>query len=255
MLVFQRVKRAVFCLSGKAGLSAEGGLLGKRRAIMANYIIYPNPAFQPRTDHLPDGTPVAYDAQTDLWATFATGLIYRHEPDGSWTRKHLIGCTPIVPTPNRHSQYPLVHVDGQRSPVTVHSIVARAWLGPIPCGWQIDHIDGDIRNASVLNLRILPPWLNHRDGGFLRKLRHRKIDCPTLLLIYGACFPRDPLERALHIRHLFLRFYDRMDHFRATHTPKQYTRLSRPDLLALFMQDPLRHATANNLAGDVYEGD
>ena len=214
---------------------------------MANYILYPNPAFQPRTDHLPDGTPVAYDAQTDLWATFASGLIYRHEPDGTWTRKHLIGCTPIVPTPNRHSQYPLVHVDGQRSPVTVHSIVTRAWIGPIPCGWQIDHIDGDIRNASVLNLRILPPWLNHRDGGFLRKLRHRKIEIPVILWLHSHRIPKGQPKRDLFIRDLFLRFFDRLAAYRATHTPTQYTRLSRPDLLALF--------TANNLAGDVYEGD
>ena len=227
---------------------------------MVSYILYPNPAFQPRTDHLPDGTPVAYDAHTNLWATTA-GLIYRRETDGTWTRKHLIGCTPIVPTPNRHSQYPLVHVDGQRSPVTVHSIVARAWIGPIPCGWQIDHIDGDIRNASVLNLRLLPAALNHRDGGFLRKLRHRKIDRPSLMLVFGAqqsgisALPQDPYERALHIRDLFLRFFDRLAHYRATHTPAQYTRLSRPDLLALFMQDPLRCATTHNLAGDVYEGD
>ena len=214
---------------------------------MANYIIYPNPAFQPRTDHLPDGTPVAYDAQTDLWATFATGLIYRREPDGSWTRKHLIGCTPIVPTPNRHSQYPLVHVDGQRSPVTVHSIVARAWIGPIPDGWQIDHIDGNILNSSVLNLRILPPWLNHRDGGFLRKLRHRKIEIPVILWLHSHRIPKGQPERDLFIRDLFLRFFDSLATYRATHTPTQYTRLSRPDLLALF--------TANNLAGDVYEGD
>ena len=214
---------------------------------MANYIIYPNPAFQPRTDHLPDGTIVAYDALSDLWAT-PTGLIYKHLSDGSWSKKHIIGCNrPFVRKPHQHSQYPLVHVDGHRTPFSVHTIVARAWIGPIPAGWQVDHIDGNIYNSAVLNLRILPPWLNHRDAGFLRKLRHRKIDRPSLMLVFGAFFPRDPQERDLRIRNLFLRFYDRLAHYRATHTPAQYTRLSRSDLLALF--------TANNVAGDVYEGD
>lgn len=213
---------------------------------MANYIIYPNPAFQPRTDYLPDGTIVAHDALSDLWATL-TGLIYKHQSDGSWTKKHIIGCNrSFVRKPHRHSQYPLVN-NGRRTPFSVHTIMARAWIGPIPDGWQVDHIDGDIRNANVLNIRILPTWMNHRDDGFLRKLRNRKIDRPSLLLVYGAFFPSDPHERNLRIRDLFLRSFDRLAAYRATHTPAQYTRLTRPDLLALFTQ--------NNLAGDCYECD
>lgn len=186
---------------------------------MANYIIYPNPAFQPRTDHLPDGTPVAYDAQTDLWATFATGLIYRREPDGTWTRKHLIGCTPIVPTPNRHSQYPLVRVDGHRSPVTVHSVVARAWIGERPpirdtygniLGYmEIDHLNGNIHDCSADNLQYVTPSENRRRARILRSLRAQAL---------------------------------------ATNRPDLLPQNMRPDdLLALF--------TRNNLAGDVYEGD
>ena len=219
---------------------------------MANYIIYPNPAFQPRTDYLPDGTIVAYDAFSGLWATL-TGLIYKQLSDGSWIKKHIIGCNrPFVRKPHQHSQYPLVN-NGRRTPFSVHTIMARAWIGSIPDGWQVDHIDGNIRNANVFNIRILPTWLNHRDGGFLRKLRHRKIDRPSLMLVFGAqqsgtsALPQDPYERALYIRDMFLRFFDRLATYRATHTPTQYTRLSRPDLLALF--------TANNVAGDVYEGD
>ena len=193
-----------------------------------NYLIYPNPDFTPRVDSMPDGTLVAYDAVSDFWATFDTGLVFRKNSDGSWTRQHRIGCTPIVCKPNRHSQYPLVHVGGQRSPITVHSIVARAWIGGLepqqdshsarfPAGWQVDHIDGDIRNAAVINLRILPDWLNYRDGGFIKKLRNKKID------------PRMFSPKFL------LRYFDRMAEFKNNHTRRQYDKLTRTELLQLLV--------------------
>ena len=181
----------------------------------ANFFLYPNPDFVPTVDRLSDGTLVAYDAVSKFWATFDTGLIFQKNSDGSWTLKHQVGCAPIVPKPNRHSQYPLVNHDDHRSPSSVHSIVARAWIGPIPSGHQVDHIDGDIRNASVINLRILPDWLNYRDSGFIAKLRHKGI------------------APAQFTPATILRYFERMADFKRTHTKNQYARLTRDQLCSM----------------------
>ena len=181
-----------------------------------NYLIYPNPDFTPTVDRLPDGTLVAYDAETHLWATFDTGLVFRKNDDNTWTQEHPCGCTPIVRQPNRHSQYPLIWRGS--TTITIHVIVARAWIGSIPDDWHVDHIDGNKFNAAVLNLRILPAWQNHRDGGFIKKLRHKKID-PTMFS-----------------RPFLLRFFKRMALFKSTNPDYRYNTLSHDDLLRLLVE-------------------
>ena len=180
-----------------------------------NYLIYPNPDFTPTVDSLPDGTLVAYDAVSQFWASFDTGLIFRKNSDGTWTRQHRIGCTPIVRRPNRHSQYPLIWCGN--TTITIHVIVARAWIGGIPEGWQVDHIDGNIRNAAVINLRILPDWLNARDGGFIRKLRNQGID-PTMFA-----------------QAVLMEYFERMAEYKAEHSRSSYTHMTRNDLLQLLV--------------------
>ena len=180
-----------------------------------NYLIYPNPDFVPTVDSLADGTLVAYDAASQLWATFETGQIFQKESDGGWSKQHPCGCTPIVRRPNRHSQYPLIWRGS--TTITIHVIVARAWIGSIPDGWHVDHIDGNKFNAAVLNLRILPAWLNHRDGGFIKKLRNKKID-PTMFA-----------------QTVLLEYFERMAAYKASHSQSAYTRLSRKELLQLLV--------------------
>ena len=180
-----------------------------------NYLIYPNPDFTPRVDSMPDGTLVAYDAVSDFWATFDTGLVFKKEADGGWSKQHPCGCTPIVRRPNRHSQYPLIWRGS--TTITIHVIVARAWIGSIPDGWHVDHIDGNKFNAAVLNLRILPDWLNYRDGGFIKKLRNKKID-PTM---FSPKF--------------LLRYFDRMAEYKANHTRHQYDILTHDELLTMLV--------------------
>ena len=191
-----------------------------------NYLIYPNPEFVPTVDSLPDGTLVAYDAASQLWATFETGQIFQKDANGNWTQQHPCGCTPIVRRPNRHSQYPLIWRGN--TTITIHVIVARAWIGGlepqqdshsarIPKGWQVDHIDGNKFDAAVRNLRIVPAWLNHRDGGFLRKLRHKKID-PTMFA-----------------QAVLLEYFERMAAYKAEHSQSSYTHMTRTDLLQLLV--------------------
>ena len=180
-----------------------------------NYLIYPNPDFTPTVDRLPDGTLVAYDAETKLWATFDTGLVFRKNDDHTWTQEHQCGCTPIVRQPNRHSQYPLIWRGS--TTITIHVIVARAWIGSIPDGWHVDHIDGNKFNAAVLNLRILPAWLNHRDGGFIKKLRNKKID-PTMFA-----------------QTVLLEYFERMAAYKASHSQSAYAKMSHKELLQLLV--------------------
>ena len=185
-----------------------------------NYLIYPNPDFTPTVDSMPDGTLVAYDAETNLWATFDTSLVFRKNDDNTWTQEHPCGCTPIVRRPNRHSQYPLIWRGS--TTITIHVIVARAWIGSIPDGWHVDHIDGNKFNAAVLNLRILPAWLNHRDGGFIKKLRNKKID-PTMFA-----------------QAVLLEYFERMAAFKAGHSATAYTRMTRKELLQLLVGPKFR---------------
>lgn len=53
--------------------------------------------------------------------------------------------------------------------VSVHSLVARTFLGPRPAGAHIHHIDGDKRNNAPSNLEYVTPTENQ-----LREHRRRR---------------------------------------------------------------------------------
>jgi hypothetical protein len=57
--------------------------------------------------------------------------------------------------------------DGYRRDVTVHSLVAAAFIGPRPLGEYVCHGDGDPGNNGLSNLRYDTPKENERD-----KIRH-----------------------------------------------------------------------------------
>ena len=88
--------------------------------------------------------------------------------------------------------------------------------GEIPKGYTIDHIDGNTLNNSIRNLRAVPDAINHRDGGFLRKLRNKGIR------------PED-------FSGVLLDYFDRMAVFKKTHSEWQYGRLTRDDLMRLLV--------------------
>ena len=88
--------------------------------------------------------------------------------------------------------------------------------GEIPKGFTIDHIDGNPLNNDIHNLRAVPPAINARDGGFMRKLRNKGIR-PELFS--GA----------------LLGYYERMAIFKETHTKYAYDCLTRDDLMRLLI--------------------
>lgn len=53
-----------------------------------------------------------------------------------------------------------IKVDGVLAPMSFHAIQAMTWIGDVPEGFQIDHIDHDRTNNRIDNLRIIPRELN-----------------------------------------------------------------------------------------------
>ena len=88
--------------------------------------------------------------------------------------------------------------------------------GEIKPGETIDHIDGNPLNNNIRNLRAVTPAINFRDGGFLRKLRNKGIR-PELFS--GA----------------LLGYFERMAVFQKNHTPWEYRRLTREDLMRILV--------------------
>ena len=90
------------------------------------------------------------------------------------------------------------------------------FIGPIPDGFVIDHIDGNTFNNDIRNLRAVPDAINRRDGGFMRKLRNKGI--------IVAIFPGIILEG-----------YERMAEWKASHSEWQYKQLEKDELLRIFL--------------------
>lgn len=88
--------------------------------------------------------------------------------------------------------------------------------GEIKPGYTIDHIDGNTLNNDIRNLRAVPRAINDRDGGFMRKLRNHGINV--------ALFPGIIIEG-----------YERMAQWKNEHKEWQYHKLTRDELLRIFV--------------------
>lgn len=65
-----------------------------------------------------------------------------------------------------------VYIKGKVIRVTIHKVVAECWLGDIPNGYEVDHIDRDTHNNYYKNLR----YVNHSDQMKNRVLSDRIIE-------------------------------------------------------------------------------
>ena len=181
------------------------------------YILYPNENYTPITDTLDDGTIVALDPESKVWASQDCKLFKLNEL-GDWVSVSVYYYPYFERKSNCHSQYPIINYTHGHYPYHAHGVVARAWIGPIPPGYQVDHIDGNRQNPHLKNLRIVRIHINHRDGGFIKKLRHKKID-PSMFSVP-----------------FLLRFFKRMAEVKATNPRCRYDHLSHKDLLRLIVE-------------------
>ena len=109
------------------------------------------------------------------------------------------------------------HAFGHGKHILASHAVYIAWRNKeIPAGMTIDHIDGNTFNNDIRNLRAVPPSINSRDGGFMRKLRHNGF--------IVTMFPG-----------IILDGYKRMAEWKAEHTYWQYRCLKGKELLQVFV--------------------
>jgi hypothetical protein len=83
----------------------------------------------------------------------------------------------LKPQPS-HGGYVSVHLllSKVRTCLSIHRLVAAAWLGPCPEGWQVNHIDHDPTNNRIENLQYVTPKDNiqhARKAGRLSRGEHR----------------------------------------------------------------------------------
>lgn len=73
----------------------------------------------------------------------------------------------LVPHCHRKSRYPMINLcrDGKTRMEYIHRLVAEAFLGPCPPGYEVDHINRARTDNHVGNLRYVPKELNKRLAG------------------------------------------------------------------------------------------
>ena len=65
---------------------------------------------------------------------------------------------------------------GRRRFRGVHRIVFEAFVGPIPEGFEINHLDGNKRNNSLFNLEVVTPRENIQHGIRIGLIRNRGVE-------------------------------------------------------------------------------
>jgi hypothetical protein len=124
---------------------------------------------------LPDGTLVRLCPQTRT-----AGKPLYCSRDGrffSYVDARLRPIRPCIAPPRNkrlcHTRYPFMPNYGG---VTCHSIMALTWIGPRPCGFECDHLNGNMLDWSADNIQWVTPAENRRRASVLRNLRKSGID-------------------------------------------------------------------------------
>ena len=121
-----------------------------------------------------------------------------------------------------------LYVPGEFGSILLARLKYLTFKGEIPAGYTIDHIDGNPLNNDIHNLRAVPRAINDRDGGFLRKLRNHGI----IVAMYPG---------------IILEGFERMAEWKASHKEWQYERLTRDELLRIFVGPTFTIADPNAL--------
>ena len=135
--------------------------------------------------------------------------------------KITLALHPVEKYYKKHPRY--LRLTGYYGDMYLARLKYLTFIGDIPKGCTIDHIDGNTLNNDIRNLRAIPADINSRDGGFLRKLRNKNINV--------AMYPGIILEG-----------FERMAIFKASHSKWRYKKLTRDELLQIFLGE---HYTIN----------
>ena len=142
------------------------------------YYCYPREGFVPEVcTH--EGISLAHAQGTPFWLS-EKGDVFIHYANGRWNRRTVDTCARKnynTRTPNgviRGRIYP--GVTYQSVHYRVHILMALAWIGTIPAGWEVDHLNGDINNWTRDNIRIVTVAENYRCARYLRVMRQCEFD-------------------------------------------------------------------------------
>ena len=139
-----------------------------------NYYCYPRLGFVPETRTLSDGTLVAHAGDTPFWCA-QDMRVYRQDDAGGFVRQKVYEWDTKKYAQIGPSGHPIGHTypgfNYRGTNYDVHRLMAMAWIGAIPEGWQVDHINGDIHNWTRDNIRIVTVAENYRCAVILRARR------------------------------------------------------------------------------------
>ena len=86
---------------------------------------------------------------------FYDGTIVRSEREGK--NGNILQERKIYPVraKNGYRTVRLINKDGKYCQMYLHRLIYQSWVGNIPHGYEIDHIDGDRSNNQAINLRAI----------------------------------------------------------------------------------------------------
>jgi hypothetical protein len=130
------------------------------------------------------------------------------EQAGRWggtIRREFVGCI-LSPSLNTHG-YLIVYVGSPARSKTVHSLVARAFLGEVPEGCQVNHKDGDKTNNRPENLEYITSTENNHHA-LKTGLRTMKITDEQIEEIKGLMgrLSQREIGRRYGIHHSYVRY-------------------------------------------------
>lgn len=92
----------------------------------------------------------------------------------------------------------------------VHRLVYEAWVGEIPEGMTVDHIDGDKTNNHYTNLRLLTP----EDNAALGNAKHYTMVSPTGEVVEIYNMTKFCKDNGLHASHMMYVYHGKPHYFK-----------------------------------------
>lgn len=134
--------------------------------------------FDPQLIRLRNGTPLRqpiidvplYISQQGNVYTF-TQLGLRPLKTNYWKKNHYGWRT----CNGNHQGQVYPYINFRDTTYRIHELMALAWLHTKSDEEAIDHINGDIENCNIVNLRVISKAENSRCGGLLKRLRNAAI--------------------------------------------------------------------------------